>query len=45
ELFDNQGSAALNSTVWANGLVDIPAATSVKRGESVRFLPYGDLLH
>ncbi len=45
ELFDNQGSAALNSTVWATGLVDIPAATAVIRGETVRFLPYGDLLH
>lgn len=45
ELFVNQGSAALNSTVWANGLVDIPAGTTVKRGEMLRFLPYGDLLH
>ena len=45
ELFANQGSAALNSTVWANGLVDIPAGTTVKRGELLRFLPYGGLLH
>ena len=45
ELFANQGSAALNSTVWANGLVDIPAGTTVKRGERLRFLPYGGLLH
>ncbi len=45
ELFANQGSAALNSTVWANGLVDIPAGTSVQRGDMLRFLPYGDLLH
>ena len=45
ELFANQGSAALNSTVWANGLVDIPADTAIARGESVRFLPYGDLLN
>jgi len=45
ELFANQGSAALNSTVWANGLVDIPAGTTVKRGEMLRFLPYGGLLH
>lgn len=44
ELFANQGAAALNSTVWANGLVDIPADTKVARGERVRFLPYGDLL-
>ncbi len=45
ELFANQGSAALESTVWANGLVDIPADTAIARGEPVRFLPYGDLLH
>ena len=45
ELFANQGSAALESTVWANGLVDIPAGTVIARGETVRFLPYGDLLH
>ncbi|MCV2217875.1 molybdopterin molybdotransferase MoeA [Thauera sp. Sel9] len=45
ELFRNQDSSALNSTVWANGLVDIPAGTVVARGEAVRFLPYADLLH
>ncbi|MBS0543934.1 MAG: molybdopterin molybdotransferase MoeA [Proteobacteria bacterium] len=45
ELFANQGSAALNSTVWANGLVDIPAAKAVARGEAVRFLPFTDLLN
>ena len=45
ELFANQGSAALESTVWANGLVDIPADTVITRGATVRFLPYGDLLH
>ncbi|ENO96393.1 molybdenum cofactor synthesis protein [Thauera phenylacetica B4P] len=45
ELFANQGSAALESTVWANGLVDIPADTVIARGATVRFLPYGDLLH
>lgn len=45
ELFRNQASSALNSTVWANGLVDIPAGKAVARGEIVRFLPYADLLH
>lgn len=45
ELFSNQGSAALNSTVWATGLVDIPASTAIARGETVRFLPYGELMH
>ncbi|AVR88415.1 gephyrin-like molybdotransferase Glp [Thauera aromatica] len=45
EVFANQGSAALHSTVWATGLVDIPAGTVIERGEPVRFLPYGELLH
>lgn len=44
ELFPNQGAAALNSTTWANGLVDIPASTAISSGDPVRFLPYGDLL-
>ncbi|PKO55245.1 MAG: molybdopterin molybdenumtransferase MoeA, partial [Betaproteobacteria bacterium HGW-Betaproteobacteria-21] len=43
-LFHNQGAAALNSTTWANGLVDVPAATAIANGDPVRFLPYGDLL-
>ncbi|ATE59641.1 molybdopterin molybdotransferase MoeA [Thauera sinica] len=45
ELFARQGSAALNSTVWANGLVDIPAGQAVARGDAVRFLPYAGLLN
>ncbi|MBN8443145.1 MAG: molybdopterin molybdotransferase MoeA [Thauera sp.] len=45
ELFVSQGSAALHSTVWANGLVDIPAGAPVARGDEVRFLPYAELLH
>jgi molybdopterin molybdotransferase len=45
ELFANQGSAALNSTVWANGLVDVPAGMPIARGDVVRFLPYAELLH
>ncbi|NMG63752.1 molybdopterin molybdenumtransferase MoeA [Azoarcus indigens] len=45
ELFPNQGAAALQSTTWAEGLVDVPAATPVRRGELVRFLPYGELLY
>ena len=45
ELFRNQDSSALNSTVWANGLVDIPAGAVVARGAAVRFLPYAELLH
>lgn len=45
ELFSNQGAAALHSTVWANGLVDVPAGAAVVKGQPVRFLPYGELLY
>lgn len=45
ELHGNQNSAALASTVWAEGLVDVPAGTAIARGEPVRYLPYGELLY
>jgi molybdopterin molybdotransferase len=44
ELFPNQNSAVLNSAVWADGLIDNPAGRSIQRGDSVRFLPYAELL-
>lgn len=44
-LHENQGSAALYSIVWAEGLVDIPPNTAIARGEPVRFIPYGELMN
>jgi molybdopterin molybdotransferase len=44
DLFPNQGSAVLTSTVWAHGLVDNPPSTAVSRGQVVSFLPFEDLL-
>ena len=44
ELFTNQNSGVLTSTVWAEGLVDNPAQTLIARGNSVRFLPFSELL-
>lgn len=43
-IHQHQGSAALSSIVWANGLVDVPAGTPIARGDIVRFIPYGELL-
>ena len=40
ERFPNQGSAVLTSTVWAEGLADIPPLTPVRPGDPVRFLPF-----
>ncbi|AYH44324.1 gephyrin-like molybdotransferase Glp [Azoarcus sp. DN11] len=45
ELYGNQGAAALSSIVWAEGLADVPAETPIHRGQTIRFLPYGQLLY
>lgn len=44
ELFPNQSSGVLTSTVWADGLVDNPGGQTIRRGELVRFLPLAELL-
>ena len=44
ELFPNQSSGVLTSTVWGDGLIDNPASQAIKRGDSVRFLPFAELL-
>jgi len=43
DLYPTQDSAVLTSTAWADGLVDNPAGRAIRRGESVRFLPYSEL--
>ena len=43
DLFANQGSAVLTSTVWADGLVDNPAGAPIRRGDTVRFLSWDEL--
>jgi molybdopterin molybdotransferase len=43
-LFPNQSSGVLTSTVWADGLVDVPAGHTIARGDLVRFLPMEELL-
>ena len=43
ELYPTQDSAVLTSTAWADGLVDNPAGRAIRKGESVRFLPYSEL--
>src|SRR5690606_30045429 len=44
ELFRSQGSAVLTSTVWADGLVDNPPGQAIRRGDTVRFLPFAALM-
>jgi molybdopterin molybdotransferase len=44
DLFGNQSSGVLTSTVWADGLVDNPPGQVVKRGDTVRFLPLSEMI-
>src|SRR3954464_8301440 len=43
ELYPTQDSAVLTSTAWADGLIDNPAGHGIRKGDSVRFLPYAEL--
>jgi molybdopterin molybdotransferase len=45
ELFPNQGSHVLTSTVWAEGLIDNPPGHAIRAGDMVRFLPLAELLN
>ncbi len=44
DLFPNQNSSVLTSTVWADGLVDNPAGTPIARGDLVNYLSLSELL-
>jgi molybdopterin molybdotransferase len=45
DLFPNQGSGVLTSTVWGDGLVDNPPGQPIAKGETVRFIPFAELQH
>jgi molybdopterin molybdotransferase len=44
DLFGHQGSAVLTSTIWADGFVDNPGGTTIAAGDTVRYLPFAELL-
>ena len=44
DLYPNQGSGVVTSLCWGDGLVINPPAQAVKRGDSVRFVPFAELL-
>ncbi len=44
DLYPNQSSGVLTSVVWADGLVDNPAGSTIAQGDTVRFVPFADLL-
>ena len=43
-LYHKQGSDVLASTVWADGLVEIPERSTVKPGDRVSYLSFSELL-
>jgi molybdopterin molybdotransferase len=45
DLFANQSSAVLTSTVWGDGLVDNPPGRTIARGDLVQFMPFSELLY
>jgi molybdopterin molybdotransferase len=45
DLFPNQGSGVLTSTVWGDGLVDNPPGNPITAGDTVRFIPFAELQH
>lgn len=45
DLFPNQGSGVLTSTVWGDGLVDNPPGNPIEPGDLVRFIPFSELMY
>ncbi|MTV36126.1 molybdopterin molybdotransferase MoeA [Duganella radicis] len=45
ELFRNQSSGVLTSTVWGDGVIDNPPGTVINAGDMVRFIPFNELLY
>ncbi|KRB87601.1 molybdopterin molybdotransferase MoeA [Noviherbaspirillum sp. Root189] len=45
DLFPNQSSAVLTSTVWGDGLIDNPPGQTIASGDTVQFIPFSELLY
>ncbi|MES2261623.1 MAG: gephyrin-like molybdotransferase Glp [Pseudomonadota bacterium] len=44
DLFPNQSSGVLTSTVWGDGLIDNPPGHAIRSGDMVRFIPFSELI-
>lgn len=44
DLFPNQSSGVLTSTVWGDGLIDNPPNQAIRRGDIVQFISFDGLL-
>jgi molybdopterin molybdotransferase len=45
ELFSNQSSGVLTSTVWGDGVIDNPPGQAIAAGDTVRFIPFSELMY
>ena len=45
DLFPNQSSGVLTSTVWGDGLIDNPPERTIAVGDIVHFIPFAELLY
>jgi molybdopterin molybdotransferase len=45
DLFPNQGSGVLTSTVWADGLIDVAPGQAIAKGDMLRFIPFNQMLY
>ena len=43
-IYPQQNSGVMTSTVWADGLIDLPPSQAVAKGDVVRFIHYSELL-
>ncbi|TCV86736.1 molybdopterin molybdotransferase MoeA [Sulfurirhabdus autotrophica] len=44
-IYPHQGSGVLTSTVWADGVLDIPSGKTVARGDRVKFISFSEMLY
>jgi len=43
DLFANQSSGVLTSAVWADGVVDMPPGQPIMYGQTVQYIPFGEM--
>ena len=43
DLYPTQDSAVMTSTAWADGLIDNPPNHAIRKGDTVRYLPFSEL--
>ena len=44
QMWPNQSSGVMSSIAWADGLVDVPPSTTIRAGDTVRYIPLSSLM-